>query len=132
MPRFLDDVHIVEALDEPVDDSDSEGDVSETEYSPSESDSDSGMRSHYIGMNFKMFILIIARPHYFSNNSVTGMLYFAEQLIITIFIYKMTISHVGWSRHNQILPNLVLLGHHSQAHQLRGNVTHGMELPILH
>jgi len=41
--HFLDDVHIVEALNEPVDDSGSEGDVSETEYSPSESDSDSGM-----------------------------------------------------------------------------------------
>jgi hypothetical protein len=41
--RFLDDVHIVEALHEPADDSGSEGDVSETEYSPSESDSDSGM-----------------------------------------------------------------------------------------
>jgi len=33
--RFLDDVHIVEALNEFVDDSGSEGDVSETEYSPS-------------------------------------------------------------------------------------------------
>jgi len=32
--RFLDDVHIVEALTEPVDDSGSEQDVSETEYSP--------------------------------------------------------------------------------------------------
>lgn len=43
MSRFLDDVSIVDALNEPVDDSGSEGDVSETEYSPSESDSDSGM-----------------------------------------------------------------------------------------
>jgi hypothetical protein len=42
MSCFL-DVHIVEALNEPVDDSGSEGDVSETEYSPSESDPDSGM-----------------------------------------------------------------------------------------
>ena len=41
--RFLDVVHIVEALNEPVDDSGSEGDVSETKYSSSESDSDSGM-----------------------------------------------------------------------------------------
>ena len=32
--RFLDDVHIVEALNEPVDVSGSEGDVSEAEYSP--------------------------------------------------------------------------------------------------
>jgi len=43
MSLFLDDVSIVDALNEPVDDSGSEGDVSETEYSPSESDSDSGM-----------------------------------------------------------------------------------------
>jgi hypothetical protein len=43
MSHFLDDVHIVEALNEPVDDSGSEGDVSEMEYSPSESDCDSGM-----------------------------------------------------------------------------------------
>jgi hypothetical protein len=42
MSRFLDDVRIVEALNEPADDSGSE-DVSETEYSPSKSDSDSGM-----------------------------------------------------------------------------------------
>jgi hypothetical protein len=42
MSRFLDDVHIVEALNEPVDDSGSE-DVSEMEYSPSASDTDSGM-----------------------------------------------------------------------------------------
>ena len=41
MSHFLDDVHIVEALNEPVDDSSSEGDVLETEYSLSESDSDS-------------------------------------------------------------------------------------------
>jgi hypothetical protein len=41
--RFLDDVHIVEALNEPVDDSGLEGDVSEMEYSLSESDSNSGM-----------------------------------------------------------------------------------------
>jgi hypothetical protein len=34
MSSFLNDVHIVEALNEPVDDSGSEGDVSETEYSP--------------------------------------------------------------------------------------------------
>jgi len=33
MSRFLDDVHILEALNEPVDDSGSEGDVSETDYS---------------------------------------------------------------------------------------------------
>jgi len=31
---FLNDVHIVEDLNEPVDNSGSEGDVSETEYSP--------------------------------------------------------------------------------------------------
>ena len=43
MSHFLDDVHIVEALNEPVDNSGSEGDVSETEYSPSKSDSNSGM-----------------------------------------------------------------------------------------
>jgi hypothetical protein len=35
MSRFLDDVHIVEALNEPVNDSGSEGDVLETEHSPS-------------------------------------------------------------------------------------------------
>jgi hypothetical protein len=40
MRRFFDDVHILEALNELVDDSGSGGDVSETEYSPSESDSD--------------------------------------------------------------------------------------------
>jgi hypothetical protein len=39
MSRFLDDVHIVKAVNEPVDDSGSEGDVSEMEYSPPESDS---------------------------------------------------------------------------------------------
>lgn len=43
MSCFLDDVHIVKVLNEPVDDSSSEGGVSETEYSPSESDPDSGM-----------------------------------------------------------------------------------------
>jgi len=43
MSRFLDDVRIVEALNEPGDDSGSEVDVSEAEYSLSESDSDSGM-----------------------------------------------------------------------------------------
>jgi hypothetical protein len=36
-------VHIVEALNEPVGDSGSEEDVSEMEYSPSESNFDSGM-----------------------------------------------------------------------------------------
>jgi len=34
MSSFLDDVHIIEALNESVDDSGSEDDVSETEYSP--------------------------------------------------------------------------------------------------
>jgi hypothetical protein len=43
MPCFLDDLHIIETLNEPADDSGSEGDVSEMEYSQSESDSDSGM-----------------------------------------------------------------------------------------
>jgi len=43
MSHFLDDVHIVEALNETVDDSGSEGDISEMEYSPSDSDSSSGM-----------------------------------------------------------------------------------------
>jgi hypothetical protein len=51
MSRFLDHVRIIQALNEPVVDSGSEGDVSGTEYSPSESDSDSGMRSHCIGMD---------------------------------------------------------------------------------
>jgi len=60
-------------------------------------------------MNFKIFILIIGRSHYFSNNNVTGMFYFTEQLIITIFVHKMTISHVGWSRYEGIQPTLVLL-----------------------
>ena len=57
-----------------------------------------------------------------------------SQLIITIFVQKMTIPHVGWSHHKQILPNLVLLlvCHHSQAHHVRGNVTPRMELLILH
>jgi hypothetical protein len=43
MSHFLDDVHVVEALNEPMGSSGSEGEVSEMEYSPSESDSDSGM-----------------------------------------------------------------------------------------
>jgi hypothetical protein len=43
MSRFLNDVHVVEALNEPVGSCSSEGDVSEMEYSPSESDFDSGM-----------------------------------------------------------------------------------------
>ena len=43
MSHFLDDMHIVEARNEPVDNSDSEGEVSETECSPFESDSNSGM-----------------------------------------------------------------------------------------
>jgi hypothetical protein len=43
MSHFLDDVRIVEAVNEPVDDFGSEEDVSETECSPYESDSDSGM-----------------------------------------------------------------------------------------
>ena len=60
------------------------------------------------------------------------MLYFTEQLIITIFLQKMTLHYVGWSRQKQILPGLVLLGHRSQAYQARGNITPGMELPILH
>jgi hypothetical protein len=34
MSHFLNDVHVVEALNEAVDDSGSEGDVSETEYCP--------------------------------------------------------------------------------------------------
>ena len=51
MSRFLDDVSIVEALNEPVDGSGSEGNVSETEYSLSESDSDSGVSSRCIGMD---------------------------------------------------------------------------------
>ena len=37
MSHFLDDVHIVEVLNEPVDDCGSGGGVSDTEYSPSES-----------------------------------------------------------------------------------------------
>jgi hypothetical protein len=52
-------VHIVEVLNEPVDDSGSEGDVSETDYSPS----DSGMSTHCIGMNFKTVILIVPRSY---------------------------------------------------------------------
>jgi hypothetical protein len=45
MSSFLDNVHIVEALNGPVDNSGSEGVVSEMEYkySPSKSDLDSGM-----------------------------------------------------------------------------------------
>jgi hypothetical protein len=82
-----------------VDDSGSEGDVSETECSPFDSDSDAGIRSHCTGMNFKTVILIIARFHYFSSNNVTGMLYFAEQLIITIFVQKITLHPLGWSHH---------------------------------
>ena len=39
MSHFLDDVHIVEALNEHVDSCGSEGDLSEAECSPSESDS---------------------------------------------------------------------------------------------
>jgi len=35
--RFLDDVRIVEALNEPVDDSGSDGDVTEADYSPFDS-----------------------------------------------------------------------------------------------
>jgi hypothetical protein len=53
------------------------------------------MWSHCIGMNFKIFILTITRSHYFGNNNVTGMLYFIEQLIITIFVQKMTIPRVA-------------------------------------
>ena len=60
------------------------------------------------------------------------MLYFTEQLIITVFLQEMTLHYVGWSHQKQILPDLVLLGHRPQAHQARGNVTPGMELPILH
>jgi GH35 family endo-1,4-beta-xylanase len=59
MSRFLDDVHFVDALNELVDDSGSEGDVSETDCRPS----DSGMLTHCIGMNFQTFILIVARSH---------------------------------------------------------------------
>ena len=96
-------MHIAEALNESVGDSGSEGDISEMEYSPSESDSDPGISSHCIGMKFKIFVLIIARFHYFSKNIVTGMLYFTEQLIIT------TLHYVGWSLHKQILLSLELL-----------------------
>ena len=132
MFRFLDDMHIVEALNEPVDNSGSEGDVSETEYSPFESDSNSGMWSHCIRVNFKTFVLIIAISRYFSNNNVTVVLYFTERLIITVFLQKMTLQCVGWSRRKHMLPSLVLLAHHPQAHQARGNVTPGMELTIRH
>jgi hypothetical protein len=58
-------------------------------------------------MNFKTFMLITARSHYFSNNIVTGMLYITEQLIMTIFLQKMTLHYVGWSLQKQILPDLV-------------------------
>jgi hypothetical protein len=84
-----------------------EGDVSEMEYSLSESDSNSGMWSHYIGMDFKTFILIVARSNYFRSNFLTGMLYCTQKLIITIFVQKMALPHVVWSHHKQILPNLV-------------------------
>jgi len=63
-------------------------------------------------MNFKTFILIVARSHYLSSNIVIGMLYYTEQLIITMFIQKMTLAHIVWSRHKQILSSLVLLDHH--------------------
>ena len=76
----------VKALNEPVDDSGSEGEISETEYSPSESESNSGIWSHCIVMNFKTFVLIIARYHYFNNNIVIVMLCFTQQWIITIFL----------------------------------------------
>ena len=126
---FHNDVHIVEAPNEPMDNSGS-GDVSETEYCPSKSDFDSGMWSHCSGMNFKTFILIIARSHYFSNNIVTWTLYCIEQLIITTSVEKMTLPHVVCSHHKQILPNLVLLGHHPQAHPQGGNITPRTELLI--
>jgi hypothetical protein len=59
MSHFLDDVHFVDALNELVDDSRSEGDVSEMDCRPS----DSGMLTHCTGMNFQAFILIAARSH---------------------------------------------------------------------
>ena len=83
-------------------------------------------------MNFKTFVLIIAISRYFSNNNVTVMLYFTDQLIITIFLQKMTLQCVGWSHRKQMLPSLVLLAHHPKAHQARGNVIPGMELMIRH
>jgi hypothetical protein len=70
------------------------------------------MCSHFIGMNFKTMVLIIARFHYFSNNIVSRMLYFTEQLIITMFLQQMILHYVGWSHHKPILPSLVLLCHH--------------------
>jgi hypothetical protein len=36
------------------------------------------------------WILIVARSNYFSSNVLTGMLYCTEQLIITIFVQKMS------------------------------------------
>ena len=60
------------------------------------------------------------------------MLYFTERLIITIFLQKMTLQCVGWSRRKQMLPSLVLLAHHPQSHQARENVTPEMELTIQH
>ena len=60
------------------------------------------------------------------------MLYFTEQLIITIFLQKMTLQCEGWSHRKQMLPSLVLLTHHPQAHQARENVTPEMELTIQH
>jgi hypothetical protein len=78
------------------------------------------------------WILIVERSNYFSNNILTGMLYCTEQLIITIFVQKMTLPHVIWSRHKQILPYLVLLDQHPQAHQARGTGTPAKELRNLH
>ena len=72
-----------------------------------------------IGVNFKTFILIVGGSHYLSNNLVTGMLYCTKQLIIPIFIQKMTLALIVWSHHKQILPNVLLLDHHSQAHQAK-------------
>jgi hypothetical protein len=50
-------------------------------------------------MDFKTFILIVARSHYFSNNILTGMLYCTEQLLITISVEKVTLPHIVWSCH---------------------------------
>jgi hypothetical protein len=83
-------------------------------------------------MNFKTFILTVARSYYLSNNIVTGMLYCTEHLIIAIFVQKMTLAPHSLLSSQTDLPNLVLLDHHPQAHQARGNVTPRMELPILH
>jgi hypothetical protein len=77
------------------------------------------------------WILIVARSNYFSSNILTGMLYCTEQLIITIFVQKMTPPHVVWSHHKQILPYLVLQDQHPQAHQARGTGTPAKELQIL-